>query len=574
MKLSKLRVSSRLGIGFGLVLALLSIITLTSLSRLYQLNRNVETYALDRVPKLVAATTWSEILMRNSLGMRDALILDDEKLIKSAMHTIDENRKALGIAQDAIIKADLSTKERALLQTMQDYRKDYTPLRLEVMQSLERGDYSSAKETMLGKLMPIQQKYMAAIRDLIDFEVEQSKVDAQQANASYRSGLALIIGLAILAVLAGAVAAFVIARSIVSQLGGEPAYAADIANRIADGDLTTKITLRSGDLDSLIYAIDKMQSNLAAIVGSVRISAESVATTADQVAGATQDLSQRTEEQASSLEETASSMEELTGTVKENTGNATQANNFAQSASANAEKGGLVVRQVVSTMETITASSKRIGDITAVIDGIAFQTNILALNAAVEAARAGEQGRGFAVVASEVRSLAQRSAAAAKEIKQLIGQSVEKVEFGARQVVEAGETIDKLVADVKRVSELMGEIANASVEQGQGIDQVNQTVSQMDSVVQQNAAVVEESASAADSMRIQAGHLLEAVGKFKITGNESGSIDAHAATQMRASRSGAQTLSRPGKQSTGLAKGGSGKLAKGPLGLEGDWEEF
>ncbi|MBI3714986.1 MAG: methyl-accepting chemotaxis protein [Betaproteobacteria bacterium] len=428
---------------------------------------------------------------------------------------------------------------------------------------------------MLNKMMPVQRKYVESIKRLIEYEEAQSLVDARQANASYRSGFWLVVGLAILAVLTGTIAAFLIARSIVSQLGGEPGDAGDIAGRIAAGDLTTKISLRAGDSSSMMSAMSSMQSNLAAIVGSVRISAESVATTADQVAGATQDLSQRTEEQASSLEETASSMEELTSTVKENTGNATQANHFAQSASASAERGGVVVRQVVFTMEAITASSKRIGDIISVIDGIAFQTNILALNAAVEAARAGEQGRGFAVVASEVRSLAHRSAAAAKEIKQLIGQSVDKVELGAKQVVEAGETIDRLVADVKRVSELMGEIANASVEQGQGIDQVCQTVSQMDSVVQQNAAVVEESASAADSMRIQARHLLDAVGKFKIASRQGGSADAQAATQMRASRpGGGQLLSRPGKASAGQMKSGAGKPAKGSIGLDGDWEEF
>ncbi len=575
MKLSNLKISSRLGIGFGLVLALSSLIAMTSLSRLYQLNRNVESYASERVPKLLAATTWAELLLQNSLSMRDALILNDKKEIKVALDSIDENRKVLSVAQDRIIKADLSPQERALLQTMQDLRKDYAPSRLEVVEALQRGDYPVAKEAMLNKMMPVQRKYVESIKRLIEYEEAQSLVDARQANASYRSGFWLVVGLAILAVLTGTIAAFLIARSIVSQLGGEPGDAGDIAGRIAAGDLTTKISLRAGDSSSMMSAMSSMQSNLAAIVGSVRISAESVATTADQVAGATQDLSQRTEEQASSLEETASSMEELTSTVKENTGNATQANHFAQSASASAERGGVVVRQVVFTMEAITASSKRIGDIISVIDGIAFQTNILALNAAVEAARAGEQGRGFAVVASEVRSLAHRSAAAAKEIKQLIGQSVDKVELGAKQVVEAGETIDRLVADVKRVSELMGEIANASVEQGQGIDQVCQTVSQMDSVVQQNAAVVEESASAADSMRIQARHLLDAVGKFKIASRQGGSADAQAATQMRASRpGGGQLLSRPGKASAGQMKSGAGKPAKGSIGLDGDWEEF
>jgi methyl-accepting chemotaxis protein len=269
----------------------------------------------------------------------------------------------------------------------------------------------------------------------------------------------------------------------------------------------------------LMHALREMNASLAKVVGEVRMGTELIATASGQIASGNQDLSSRTEEQASSLEETAASMEELTSTVKQNADNARQANQLAVSASEVAVKGGSVVSQVVNTMGSINASSKKIVDIIGVIDGIAFQTNILALNAAVEAARAGEQGRGFAVVASEVRSLAQRSAAAAKEIKTLIGDSVEKVEEGSKQVAEAGRTMDEIVGSVRRVTDIMGEITAASQEQTSGIEQINQAISQMDQVTQQNAALVEEASAAAQSLQEQAGSLVQAVSIFKLDRN-------------------------------------------------------
>jgi methyl-accepting chemotaxis protein len=310
-----------------------------------------------------------------------------------------------------------------------------------------------------------------------------------------------------------------IVRSLLKQLGGEPNYAASIARKIATGDLTGAIDTKANDQTSLLAEMKTMRDNLARIVNDVRTGTDAVATASREIANGNMDLSARTERQASSLEETASSMEELTSTVKQNADSARQANQLATSASDTALRGGAAVSQVVETMGSINESAKKIVDIISVIDGIAFQTNILALNAAVEAARAGEQGRGFAVVATEVRNLAQRSAAAAKEIKALIGDSVEKVDVGSRLVQQAGATMDEVVESIKRVTNIMAEISASSLEQSRGIEQVNQAIMEMDDVTQQNAALVEQAAAAAGSMQDQAADLNEVVSMFMIDGS-------------------------------------------------------
>jgi methyl-accepting chemotaxis protein len=305
-------------------------------------------------------------------------------------------------------------------------------------------------------------------------------------------------------------------RSVFSQLGAEPSQAVDTVNAVARGDLTVQIALRPGDSHSLMAGLARMRDSLVQVVSEVRGNSESVATASAQIAQGNQDLSGRTEQQASALQETAATMEQLGTTVRNNADSARQANQLAQGAAAVAARGGDVVGKVVTTMQGINDSSRKIGDIISVIDGIAFQTNILALNAAVEAARAGEQGRGFAVVASEVRSLAQRSAEAAKEIKSLIGRSVEQVEQGSDLVDQAGKTMDEIVGSIQRVTDIVAEISAASVEQSSGVQQVGQAVSQMDQATQQNAALVEESAAAAESLRGQAQQLVRAVAVFKL----------------------------------------------------------
>ena len=330
---------------------------------------------------------------------------------------------------------------------------------------------------------------------------------------------ALMFGLSALALAAVLLLiGMVITRGLLKQLGGEPEYASAITRRIAEGDLSMTIDVKDNDTSSMLHGIRAMRDDLAKIVTEVRTGTDTIATASHEIAAGNVDLSARTEEQASSLEETAASMEELTSTVNQNADNARLANQLAATASDVAAKGGSVVAQVVDTMASINDSSAKIVDIISVIDGIAFQTNILALNAAVEAARAGEQGRGFAVVATEVRNLAQRSAAAAKEIKTLIGDSVETVSAGNKLVADAGHTMEEVVASVRRVTDIMGEISVASREQSSGIGQINEAIAQMDAVTQQNAALVEQASAAAESMQHQAERLLQVVGVFRLSG--------------------------------------------------------
>jgi methyl-accepting chemotaxis protein len=358
------------------------------------------------------------------------------------------------------------------------------------------------------------------VDDKLSDLAQQKETAAAEAAAGagrvYSNTRSLMIALVLGSLAAGIGLGLWITRGLTRQLGGEPSYAAEVAAAIAAGELATVVATRAGDKSSLLFAMETMRASLVNIVRQVREGTDTIATASNQIAVGNLDLSSRTEEQASSLEETASSMEELTGTVKQNADNARQANTLAVSASEVALKGGAVVSKVVDTMASINESSKKIVDIIGVIDGIAFQTNILALNAAVEAARAGEQGRGFAVVATEVRNLAQRSAAAAKEIKTLINDSVEKVGTGGKLVNEAGVTMEEIVQSIARVTDIMAEIASASVEQTSGIEQVNSAISQMDEVTQQNAALVEEAAAAAGSLQEQAAALAAVVSVFKL----------------------------------------------------------
>ncbi|WP_050465037.1 methyl-accepting chemotaxis protein [Herbaspirillum autotrophicum] len=361
-------------------------------------------------------------------------------------------------------------------------------------------------------------------------------------NAAFLRSLYEVAGLLALITLFLCVIVVFNNRSILRTIGGDPAHAADVANRISDGDLSLSIDTAASDNKSLLFAIKRMRDSLLQTITDIKSSAHTIATASSEIASGNLDLSNRTEQQAGSLEETASAMEELTSTVKQNADNARQANQLAVSASEVAIQGGSVVGQVIDTMASINESSRKIVDIISVIDGIAFQTNILALNAAVEAARAGEQGRGFAVVASEVRSLAQRSAAAAKEIKTLIDDSVEKVGNGSKLVEQAGATMNEVVSSVRRVTDIVGEISSASQEQSAGINEVGQAITQMDESTQQNAALVEQAAAAAQSLQDQAGTLAQLIGKFKLDQNQ---ISTHVQSAVPVSRAVSPSAPRP-----------------------------
>jgi methyl-accepting chemotaxis protein len=362
----------------------------------------------------------------------------------------------------------------------------------------------------------------------------------RDAVTAARQAVLVAIGGALLAVLAVVVVMLLwSARQVMRVLGGEPRDAVDVADRIAGGDLTHEVPVAAGDRASLMAALARMQAQLRRIVGDIRESAASIGTASSEVSAGNQDLTQRTEEQAGSLEQTSASMQQMRSTVGQNAQNAGTASALAGEASGIAVKGGGVVRAAVETMNAVTASSRKISEIIGVIDGIAFQTNILALNAAVEAARAGEQGRGFAVVAAEVRSLAHRSASAAKEIKDLISDSVAKVDIGARQVNDAGSTMEEIVAAVTKVSRLVSEISSASQEQAQGIEQVSESVTQMEKVTQQNAAMVEQASAAANSMADQSRALIDAVAVFRLREQAPGALRAAEPAPARATGPGA-----------------------------------
>ncbi|OYU43580.1 MAG: methyl-accepting chemotaxis protein [Burkholderiales bacterium PBB4] len=409
-----------------------------------------------------------------------------------------------------------SEEAKKMVAEMADIELAYSPVALSIVDMALSGkrDEAIAKmnaecRPLLAKLVAVSVRYSTYASDHADKLVAASHSD-YAAQRNY-----LILG-CLLALGAAITAGVLITRSLTNALGSEPAELCDVVGKVADGDLSSRLVLRAGDTTSVMAAVARMQESLTRVVSSVRQGSEGVSTASAEIASGNNDLSARTEQQASALEETAASMEELASTVKQNADNARQASQLAVSASVVAVKGGDVVGHVVETMKGINESSRRIADIISVIDGIAFQTNILALNAAVEAARAGEQGRGFAVVASEVRSLAGRSAEAAREIKSLIGASVERVEQGSILVDQAGVTMTEVVSSIKRVTDIMGEISAASSEQASGVEQIGEAVQQMDQVTQQNAALVEQMAAAASSLKSQAGELVETVSLFKL----------------------------------------------------------
>jgi methyl-accepting chemotaxis protein-1 (serine sensor receptor) len=467
----------------------------------------------DRVVALSQLDEVNKLTLHNHVSIAKALTADAASAARLLDGTEAANREA-----DTVWKAYMATylteEEKKLADRFVQSRQNFISGALApAVAALRAGNTPLATEIVHGSMDKLFAPMRDEINALIKLQLDESKnIYASSQNTYHLVRTSCIAGIVFGLLLAAAVG-FWLVRAISRPLE----QAVKIAGRVAAGDLTQNIEVRTQDeTGQLLQALKGMNHSLVKIVGQVRAGTDTIATASAQIAAGNQDLSSRTEQQVSSLEETASSMEELTSTVRQNADNARQANQLATAASGVAARGGMVVSQVVDTMSSINESSRKIVDIIGVIDGIAFQTNILALNAAVEAARAGEQGRGFAVVAAEVRNLAQRSAAAAKEIKALIDDSVEKVEAGTRLVGEAGSTMDDIVENVRRVTDIMAEIEAATQEQSAGIEQVNRAISQMDQVTQQNASLVEEAAAAAESMQDQAGKLSDAVSVFKI----------------------------------------------------------
>ena len=700
MATGNMKVGTKLGLGFGLILFLLAIIAGFSIREMTDLNHDIDDIVNDKFPKTIVANDIIDNINTIARSMRNTLIMKNKDDIAKELDKIQNARNVIKEKFEKLEATIHSEEGKAVLKTAQDARSRYVSAQEQFIKLTGEGKQAEATDYLLIEVRKLQNAYLDGVNKLIDFQSKLMMDVGKNTAAQVSSNMTIIIVLAVIALIIGAVIGFMITRNLLRQLGGEPDYAANAVHKIANGDLSMDMDVKAGDTTSLVYSLKTMQDslrkivaeikniveaaairgdfsvkmnlngkagytkelsellnqlsnvsetglndvtrvaqalangdlsqkitkdypgvfgqtkvgvngtvdslikivaeiqqiveaaatrgdfsvkmdmsgkqgytktlsellnqlsdvtdtglrdvmrvanalaegdltqtitkdypglfgqtkdgvnatveNLKTLVDEIKVAVEGINTGSKEIAVGNQDLSQRTEEQASSLEETASSMEELTSTVKQNAENAKQANQLAIGASEVAGKGGAVVSEVVGTMSSINESSRKIVDIISVIDGIAFQTNILALNAAVEAARAGEQGRGFAVVAAEVRNLAQRSAAAAKEIKTLIGDSVDKVENGTRLVGEAGQTMEEIVTSIKRVTDIMAEISAASAEQSSGIEQVNQAITQMDEVTQQNAALVEEAAAAAESLEEQAQNLSRSVSVFKM----------------------------------------------------------
>lgn len=582
MKFGNMKVGTRLGVGFGVVLFLLIAVALIAITRIHRINAETEEIVKDRYAKVHLATSIRQAANAQARYLRNAIIgAKDPAERKSSLDKNDAIAKNNAELMDRLkAMLDPNSKGATLMNTMFEARATFGQSRMVLIKLLQEDKADEAGAYLLKELRAPQNAYFDAVGAMADYQDEQIKRLGEEAAAEGRFAVTMTLVFSAIAAIVAVVIGWIITRSITRPLG----EAVEIATSVAAGDLTTQIVVKTNDeTGKLLAALKAMQDSLAQVVGRVRGGSESVASASAQIASGNNDLSGRTEEQASALEETAASMEELSSTVKQNADNSRQANQLALSASTVAVKGGEVVAQVVDTMKGINDSSKKIADIISVIDGIAFQTNILALNAAVEAARAGEQGRGFAVVASEVRSLAGRSAEAAKEIKTLIDDSVQRVERGSVLVDQAGTTMSEVVTSIKRVTDIMGEISAASNEQAQGVSQVGEAIVQMDQTTQQNAALVEEMAAAASSLKSQAQELVQVVSVFKL--DQSGASvatrslsQAPAAGEHRpppkaaAPKPGNRVAAKPAPKTVALASASASPRAK--QGDAGEWESF
>ena len=515
MNLRDIRIGQRLTLGFGLVIALLLMLATLALARIGSLNGEIAAMVGETYPRTVVANQMKSDLNELSRSMLSILVMSDADQIKGELANIQKVSQ-LHDEHIAQLKQRVTDAEGVeLLKQIVALRERAAKAQKSFVTLVESDAKDDAMTKYLFSVRPGQTKYFAALDQLIEQQNRHMEAAGTSSAEVARKTSVFILALTAAATVISVLVGTLTTRSITRPLN----RAVDVAQRVARGDLSSRIETRSQDeTGQLMQALRDMNNGLKQIVGDVRQGTEAITTASEEIATGNLDLSSRTEQQASSLAQTSSSMSQLTNMVRLNADNARVANELASTASSVAEQGGEVVARVVDTMGAIDSSSRKIVDIIGVIDGIAFQTNILALNAAVEAARAGEQGRGFAVVAGEVRTLAQRSASAAKEIKQLIDESVDQVARGSHLVTQAGSTMSEVVASVRRVTDIMGEITSASRSQSDGIENVNHAIHQMDGVTQQNAALVEQASAAAESMKQQAHHLSRVVSVFKLEG--------------------------------------------------------
>jgi methyl-accepting chemotaxis protein-1 (serine sensor receptor) len=543
MNLDNLSVKTRLTVAFGAMVVIIATASALAVNALSSANSRFDHYVhgdaerIRLVNDVLDAANARAVAARNLMLVTQAADRDAEKSAVGTAH--EKMNKSIAALKEAIAKdANATEQERRLFAEIERVESRYAPVALDIVGMATAGKRDEAVAKMNAECRPLLAALVKASDEYLASTQATAAEQTKQAADAYAGSRNLLLAVCALAVGLAAVFAWSTTRGLIAALGAEPSELGAAAKRVAAGNLSPVPGAERAPAGSVLASLGEMQASLAHVVSQVRQASDSIATGSAQIASGNADLSQRTETQASNLQQTAASMEEINSTVRNNADTANQANQLAASASTAAARGGEVVGQVVTTMEEISTSSRRIADIIGVIDGIAFQTNILALNAAVEAARAGEQGRGFAVVAGEVRSLAQRSAEAAREIKALIGNSVERVETGSRLVGDAGATMSDIVTQVKRVADLIGEISSATREQTAGIDQISSAVNQLDQVTQQNAALVEQSAAAADSLKQQAAGLTQLVSIFSTS---------HAATQaaIAQAREGSRPAPRP-----------------------------
>jgi methyl-accepting chemotaxis protein len=569
-----------LGMGFFAVIVVCVCVAAFGWMKLRDQGEQLRVLAEDRMGNLARLQSLKDNANASARVVRNLALITDPAQMAEESRRLDEVVARNGLVMKELDQRLQTEQARRLFADIRQARQPFVETMRQAgdLGLANQGD--AARDLIMGRLRSLQTTYFDAVEALVDYQKAQTQATVDGSLRSVaEDGVAMLV-LTLLAAALGSLVAWMITRTVKQQLGGEPSYAAGVARQIAQGDLSVRVQLAPGDTSSLLHAMEDMRAGLARVVADVRQSSESIATGASQIASGNADLSQRTEEQASNLEQTAASMEEMNATVKLNADTVRTATQLAASSSQAATGGGKIVDRVVATMEQITASSRKIEDIIGVIDSIAFQTNILALNAAVEAARAGEQGRGFAVVASEVRSLAQRSAGAAKEIKALIGESVSKVDEGSGLVSETGSAMKDIVQQAQRVADLIGEIGAATAEQADGVAQVGDAVVQLDQVTQQNAALVEESAAAAASLNAQAARLVDLVSLFKLDGvSSSVSLPASSPTQAPApaaagSQGGQRTKASPAAPRVAKAPAKVTPLRNAGERVDENWEVF